>query len=233
MGGAGSDPKATDSDSQSQYLKTSFLDALAHELRGPSGVTLGALDELELSLGDAAKEHARLFAMARRGIKRVLRTADRLSRSSQLEQGGLAPLAQPVSLNTLVEQSVREAELVEGRRGVTVTVKPAASEPQVNADPEWLTAALTELCGYALRSARRSVRVEIADAADVAQVIVCDDGAATSVPRMRRFEATTDRRDAALAYPMIHDVIVAHGGELSVRPGDDTGLLSVLSLPKA
>jgi signal transduction histidine kinase len=31
--------------SQSSYLKTSFLEALAHELRGPSGVTLGALDD--------------------------------------------------------------------------------------------------------------------------------------------------------------------------------------------
>lgn len=217
--------------SQATYLKTSFLEAVAHELRGPSGVTLGALDELELALGDAAAEYASLFAMARRGVRRVLRTADRLSRSAQLELSGAAPALEVTELNGLIERSLREAELVEARRGVTANFKRAEASVLLRVDPSWLGAALAELIGYAVRSARRSVLVELQQAPERARIIVCDDGVATSVPRLRRFEPSEDRRDTGLAFPLIKEIVEAHGGELSVRAGDSAGLLCVITLP--
>ena len=218
--------------SQSTYLKTSFLEALAHELRGPSGVTLGALDELELSLGDEAKAHASLFAMARRGVRRVLRTADRLSRTAQLEQSGPALSLEPTDLNGLVERALREAEQVEGRRGVSTDFKRAGAPLFLRVDANWLGAAVAEVIGAALRSARRSVLVELQEGAEQARIIVCDDGVATTPPRLRRFEPMEDRRDTGLGFPMIKEGVDAHGGELSARGGDSGGLLVILTLPK-
>lgn len=51
---------------------------LAHDLRGSAGVILGALHELEVALGDGAREHEAMFAMARRGVARIAVTANRL-----------------------------------------------------------------------------------------------------------------------------------------------------------
>jgi len=210
--------------SQSTYLRTTFLEALAHELRGPSGVTLGALDELELALGENAAAHATLFAMARRGVRRVLRSAERLSRTAQLELPGHMLAREEVDLNKLVERSTKEAELVEARRGIKVELTLPEGKPVGRVDPSWLGAAMAELVGAALRSARRSVLVELQQSSDGFRFVVCDDGASGNLPRTRRFEPSEDRRDAGLAFPMVKEVVEAHGGELSVRNGETAGL---------
>lgn len=219
--------------SQSQYLRTTFLEALAHELRGPSGVTLGALDELELALGENAAAHATLFAMARRGVRRVLRSAERLSRTAQLELPNHVISREEVDLIKLVERSTKEAELVEARRGVKVELTLPEGKPVARVDSSWLGAAMAELVGAALRSARRSVLVELQQAGDSYRFVVCDDGAPGSLPRTRRFEPSEDRRDAGLAFPMVKEVAEAHGGELSIRNGETAGLLAVLTFPAA
>jgi two-component system sensor histidine kinase TctE len=217
--------------SQSTYLKTSFLEALAHELRGPSGVTLGALDELELALGEAAQAHASLFAMARRGVRRVLRTTDRLSRSAQLELSGFSPTLEQADLSALVERATRDAELVEARRGVKLDITRPGEPVMVRVDATWLSAAISEVVAAALRAAKRSVLVELQTSADGYRVIICDDGPIASLPRLRRFEPSDDRRDAGLAFPMVKEVIDAHRGELSLKNGETAGLLCVISLP--
>src|SRR5689334_21052599 len=104
-------------DDTSRYLRTELLERIAHELRGPAGVTLGALDELEHALDDAQRDqHKLLFAMARRGARRVLRTAERLTRTAQLEGSGIhaVPTA-PTDLRGIVKQATEDAEAVEGR----------------------------------------------------------------------------------------------------------------------
>lgn len=217
--------------SQSTYLKTSFLEALAHELRGPSGVTLGALDELELALGEAAQAHASLFAMARRGVRRVLRTTDRLSRSAQLEQSGFSPTLEEADLSALVERAAREAELVEARRGVKLEIRRPQEPVPARVDATWLAAAISEVVAAALRAAKRSVLIELQTSGDGQRVIICDDGPITSLPRVRRFEPSDDRRDAGLAFPLVKEVIEGHRGELSLKNGETAGLLCVISLP--
>src|SRR5690606_33938923 len=84
-----SDELGRDAEQESaRYVRTELLERIAHELRGPAGVTLGALDEIERVLASVEGEDARaLLLMARRGIRRILRTAERLTRTAQLEAG--------------------------------------------------------------------------------------------------------------------------------------------------
>jgi signal transduction histidine kinase len=194
---------------------------------------LGALDELELALGENAQAHAALFAMARRGVRRVLRTADRLSRTAQLEQSGPILSREATDLTSLVERATKEAELVEARRGVKLELTLPESRFTALVDPTWLGAAMSELVGAGLRSARKSVLIELQRSGDAFRFVVCDDGVAANLPRLRRFEPQDDRRDAGLAFPLAKEVADAHGGELSVRNGETAGLLSVLTFPAA
>ena len=59
------------------------LSRIAHELRGSAGVALGATSEIR---GKLPPEGEKFVAMAQRGLERVLRIADRLSRASALER---------------------------------------------------------------------------------------------------------------------------------------------------
>jgi CheY-like chemotaxis protein len=69
-----------------------YLRRLSHDIRGPLGVTLGALDELELALGADAATYASLLAMARRGARKVLQIAESMSqRSEELNRDEAAP----------------------------------------------------------------------------------------------------------------------------------------------
>ena len=111
------------------YLRTAFLERVAHELRGPAGVIHGALQELEVALAQQNGEHEVFLAMAKRGLKRILRTADRLQTTGQLERGAPQLTLSRCDLRALVQQAVSDAQTVEGRRrDVLPEVSPTARD---------------------------------------------------------------------------------------------------------
>lgn len=203
-------------ESRGDYLRTEFLERIAHELRGPAGVTLGVLDELELSLGSEVAQHRALLAMARRGALRVLRTAERLTRAGQLESGAVSFHLVRSDLRTVARRACAEACVIEGRSHVKVTEAAPELPCHASIDEGWAQAALTELVAHALRLAAREVRVEVTESA---QIIVTHDGASSEVPA-GRFERRADRRDAGLALPMVRQVADALGGQLSFEKTD-------------
>ncbi len=204
---------------RSEFVRTEFLDRVAHELRGPAGVTLGALDELELSLGEAAEAHRTLFAMARRGAFKVLRTADRLTRTAQLEAGvQFKPVA--TDLREVVKRACTEAARIEERSKVKLEIS-IPDEPHVlPLDAGWVQAAITELVSQALHLARREVSVKIIEKSNV--LITSDAVGHHASPSTQRFERRADRRDAGLAIPLAREVAHAHGGDLYIE-SNETG----------
>jgi len=221
----------------SRYLRTELLERIAHELRGPVGVTLGALDELEQALDPAVVEQNRLlFAMARRGAKRVLRTAERLTRTAQLEGASAQMLQGACDLRSIVRQAVRDAESVEGRSSLRVELTLPDDSLSVLADAGWLTVALAELVSQSIRCARKSVEVSLRADHERAVVRVTDDRSVVMDAPPVRFVHLNDRRDAALGWPMVCDVARLHGGELQTEPlhdakGSLTGYAVSLRLP--
>jgi len=216
-------------ESRADYLRTEFLERIAHELRGPAGVTLGVLDELELSLGTDVARHRALLAMARRGALRVLRTAERLTRAAQLESGAVSFCVAPADLREVVRRACADASVIEGRSHVKVTEIAPDLPCNASIDEGWAQAALTELVSHALRLAAREVRVEVTDRA---QVIVTHDGASSTEVPARRFERRADRRDAGLALPMVRQVVDALGGQLSFDTAD-LGSRALLAFKRA
>lgn len=224
-----SDPARDDT---SRYLRTELLERIAHELRGPAGVTLGALDELEHALDDAQRaQHKLLFAMARRGARRVLRTAERLTRTAQLEGSGIHAVATaPTDLRGIVKQATEEAEAVEGRSSIKVALSLPEQPCMVAVDGGWLQIALGELVAQAIRCARKQVEVQLEAVAAKVRVTVTDDRIATTELTPTRFVPLKDRRDAALGWPLICDVAEAHGGELQTEVLRDAGSTAVSGL---
>lgn len=218
------------------YLQTDFLDRVAHELRGPAGVALGALEELEHSLpAEHAETVMALLTMARRGIRRVLRTADNLHRAGQLEGQRVEWTRAPSDLHEILRSAARDAEALESRRGIRVHIEAAPEPCIVNCDAAWLGTALGELVMNAIRHAKRTASVRIVLEPDFVRIVVSDDGRGFSSEPIARFERPSERRGLGLSIPMVRDVMRAHAGELSIERSDDPempGARVVLSLPK-
>ncbi|WP_437779696.1 histidine kinase [Sorangium sp. So ce1097] len=195
-----------------------------HDVRGPAGVVAGALDELELALGgETTARNAVYFTMARRGVRRLLRLADRYTAASELARQADAPV-QSLDLEALVRQAVSEASFVYGRRQVSVALDLAPLRGFAHASS--MTAALADALMLALRAARSRVSVELAAHGDEARVVLTADGDATSVEELFQAALAPDSDpldEGALPVRVIDGVLRAHGGAARVeRAGAET-----------
>ena len=221
------------------YLQTGFLERLAHELRGPVGVTSGALDEIELAVDADAEEVRTYFLMARRGMRRVLRLAERLQRTAQLEGGKVEWTMTPLDLRALVEQAAKESELLEARRSVRVDVSCSEEVCSVAVDSPWIQFAIADLVGNAIRFARSAVSVHCAASADDVTITITDDGSGFKGTPGQRFEPPTEKRGVGLTLPLVRDVVTAHGGRLELDGARDpgakasSGAIVVVTLPRS
>jgi len=190
---------------------------VAHELRGPAGVTLGAIDELELALGASAEAHRALIAMARRGIGKVLRTAERLSRKSQLDAGRANMAPTSLDLRALVTRAREEAEQLESRRGIEVTVEASEDSWLMTLDESWTQVVLTEMISLSIRAARREVKIALKRENDRPLVVITDDGRPPAAPVQGGHASPVDRRTACLSLPVAHGAARILGAELTME----------------
>jgi signal transduction histidine kinase len=214
-----------DSKGDDAYLRTAFLERVAHELRGPAGVIHGALQELEVVLSQQQGEHEIFLAMAKRGLKRILRTADRLQNAGQLERGTPALTRVNSELSALVQQTVNDAQAIEGRKKVSVEVKVPSAPAICSLDCHWMGLALFELASNVIRHSHEHALVTVeADDAGSGYTVSFTDDARTSVEfGPARFQPTRDGRGLGLGLSMARDVIAAHGGVMHTAYGRTNG----------
>jgi signal transduction histidine kinase len=205
------------------YLRTAFLERVAHELRGPAGVIHGALQELEAALAQGSGEYEVFLAMAKRGLKRILRTADRLQTTGLLERGAPELNLGRYDLCGLVKQAVSDAQAVEGRRKISVDLELLESA-ECMVDAHWMGLALFELASNAIRHSHERVLVSIKPR-DAGGFDVCftDDARTSFEFGPARFQPTRDGRGLGLGLSLVADVVAAHGGKLHTDYGRSSG----------
>jgi len=225
-------------DDVEQYLKTTFLARIAHDIRGPAGVTQTAIEELENALGPSlAREHAALLGILKRSSRRILRVAEKLSRGSEAAQGPVLQVAS-ARIRPIVERAVRESEAIEGRRNVSVKLDFDAAFDQPGRDTalidaSWFETLVIEVVSNALKHARSSVRVLLEETADQLVLSVADDGRSGS-PKLRKlFEPSNERNGLGLSLSLAELVMRAQKGALSVGGAEGGGSTVSLRLPKA
>lgn len=227
-------------DAQVDYVRTEFLQRIAHDLRGHAGVIHGALQELEASLStEPASGQPMFFNMAKRGVKRILRMAERLQQTGQLARGGLSLTSSDCDLRVLVQQAAEDAEAIESRKKITIEIDLPGGAVAVVADSHWLSAAFFELTSNAIRNAiaRVWISVQTPDPEHVT-IVFSDDGKESNEFGPSRFKAPRDRRGLGLGLSIVQDVVAAHGGAFEIERGraangDRFGVRVTLTLPRA
>lgn len=230
-------PEQSAEDGSERFLRTEFMHRLAHDLRGHAGVIHGALQELEAALGEQASSSA-FLGMAKRGVKRILRTADRLQQTGQLERGSVLLTRAECDVRALVQQAAEEAHGVEGRKKISVELDMPGMIVPATADTHWLTSAFFELASNAIRHAQSRVRISVSTNGDQVEIEFCDDGKPVGTFGPTRFRAPRDRRGLGLGLSIVHDVAAAHGGSVQIQygradGGEPFGAKVKLSIPRS
>jgi signal transduction histidine kinase len=200
----------------SHYLRTQFLRRVAHDIASPTGITTTVLEEL-------AQESRRpeLVAMARRGLRRLLRLSEQLAFAAELEAGALSPDTTLEDVRVLTKDALDHALGIDGRRDVTAACEVPEDKLVVNVDRRLVGAALREVIGNALRLTSSRVAVDVKRTDSNVVIRVQDDGPGFSNEDLhtfgQRFTPRSTLRGLGLSLSMAKDVLAAHRGELSVE----------------
>jgi signal transduction histidine kinase len=208
--------KAPPSEEACQYATTKLLAQVAHDIRSPAGVVLNALEEVAHQ--ETPEGRLAMVAMARRGVARLLRLADRLSMVAELRQG--VAFEKPLGdLRALAERAVDQAIELQGRRNVTVEKCLGEDVPvRVPLDARWLEAAVAEVVQNGLRYARSQVRTTMRLTEKAAELLVEDDGPGfpPDFDITGAFRPRAGVNGLGLSIALAFDVCEGHGGTLRI-----------------
>ena len=173
---------------EADALKSTFLQAVSHDLRSPLAAILGLARTLERDDLNLPPEDARDLA------SRIADNAGRLDRMvadlldlERLAAGVAEPIFAPVDVGTLVRELVAGADVIAGRR-----VQMDTAPLMISADATMIERIVENLLGNAAKhtpgDSRIWARVERADGG--ALIVVEDDGPGVSADdRQRIFQA--------------------------------------------
>ena len=205
----------TNEASASSHLRTQFLRRVAHDIASPTGVTMTVLEEL-------ANESSRpeLVAMARRGLRRLLRLSEQLALAADFEAGPLSPDTTLEDVRGLVKDALAQASAIDGRRDIVTSCELPDEKLVADVDRRLVSSVLREVIGNALRLASSRVTVDVGHADGKVTVRVQDDGPGFPNEALatlgQRFTPGSTARGLGLSLSMAKDVLAAHNGTLSV-----------------
>lgn len=183
-----------------------------------------------------------LVAMARRGLKRLLRLSEQLALVADLESGSFTPDTAPEDLRSVVQTAYDNALGIDGRRDITPEISLPETRVLASVDRRLVIAIMREVIGNALRLATSRVAVEMSIAEDMAVITIHDDGSGfkdeVREALGERFTSRMSARGLGLSISMAKEVLAAHGGSLAVGlsklpPGrrGGTGAAVTLTIP--
>jgi len=229
----------------------------SHELRTPLTILRGEI-EVALRAPRDPEEYRRVLQSALQEVERLSRLAEDLLLLSRADAGALRLTAEPVELDRLVEEAIRQGEILGRERGVRVTL--AALAPLVGrGDAKLLKQLLLNLVdnavkytsagggvSLALRAAEPISKFEIrnsnlpADAGHWAEIAVQDTGPGIPAEALAhifdRFYRADEARSrevggAGLGLCIAKTIAELHGGRIEVESAMGTGSTFRVLLP--
>lgn len=221
-----------------ERARQEVLMIVSHDLRGPLSAIQVALDGL-VDESSTQEERVRYGGAVTRSVQRADRLVRDLMVAAQLEAGTLRMELSKVSSRALLEQALRDNELLATGAKVALVLGPV-EEVDLQIDRERVLQALANLVQNALRHGRGTPNVTLSArrSGEALELVTRDRGpgvAADALPRLFDpfWQGNQKRGGAGLGLAIVRGIARAHGGEVrAVRP-DDGGAEFVISLPLA
>ncbi len=223
--------------------KSTFLNAVSHDLRTPLNALMGFTDLLAESPLDA--EQRRYIALCQSAAQRLLGLIDTLLELTSLQNGQVEASRQPVALRSFLEAQLELMRRQATGKGLALAGHVDPDLPTyVETDPNRLAQVLFNLIGNAIDYTEAgSVEVAVErDSPERARITVQDTGPGISQERQQRIFEPFERGGQAerqehhgLGLAVARELARVLGGdiELDSEPGAGSTFTVTLDLPAA
>jgi two-component system cell cycle sensor histidine kinase PleC len=221
-------------------LLRQFIGDLSHDLRNPLAVMSTSVYLMNKALSDEKRQyHGDVVAAQMTHLEKVL---EDLMNISQLEKDGTVFSFRPLDLNQLVEKVVQEYQPTADAKKQTFIFTPASEVPQVMAEQQQLSRALSNVISNALSytplGGEISVQTRLEEGR--AEILILDNGIgiqSSDLPHVfehfyRADKArSTETGGAGLGLTIARRIILSHSGKIDVQSTFGGGSLVTVSLP--
>lgn len=230
-------------------MKTAFISDVSHELRTPLTVIKGTIETLEDGALDDLAGREPLLASMSRETERLIKLVNDLLVLTRADAGALNLHTVVVNLEELARSRCEVFKQAASQCQVTLRIlaNPQPSEQdsfRVSADPDRMAQVLDNLLDNAIRYSPpgSQVTVTLSREADQVTCQVADTGPGIPARHLpfifeRFYRADPARgRDAGgsgLGLSIVHDLVLAHGGNTAASSIEDQGAVITFSLPAA
>ena len=213
-----------------------FLADVVHELRTPLSVIRAQAEAIQDGVHPADEEHLAPIIDATRALEVLVEDLRALALT---DTGSLALHREPVDPRELAGDAVAAFEAQAESTGVLLSNAVAEGLPAMDADPARMRSALGNVIANAIRHTKPggSVKVNASRVGERIVVEVVDSGEgipADLLPHIfERFVRGPHSRGTGLGLAIAHDIVAAHGGDISATSTVGLGTAIRMSLPIA
>ena len=218
--------------------RSDLVATVAHELRSPLTGVKGFVQALLNRWDKLSDEQKRLM------LTTVAADSDRLSRLivelldvARIDTGRLQLYPRAVDAEVLVRRVVDSVAAGTSRQ---IDLRAAAELPEILVDPDKFTQVVTNLVENAVRHGAGTVRVSLEPLGPEADfpgvVLLVEDEGEGIAPELRRrvftkFWTARETGGSGLGLYLVHGLVRAHGGTVSIGSGAAGGARIVVALP--
>jgi len=228
----------TESARQTEQLRTTVLDSLAHAYKTPLTV-IGAASEGLSTMDDLSPEQAGLVAQIIEQTSLLNRLTTRLLKTARLQSSEMIPRAEKVTIAPLLEDVV--ASLSDQLSSFRVRVTLSRDDLSIHCDRNLLVALLTQFVDNAAKYGNSGTAVTINAAEHAAEVIFSVHGYGPVIPpsdferifdRYYRSSAASNRAPGTgIGLSIARRTAQAQGGHVWVASDVEKGTTFYASLP--
>ena len=201
-----------------QRTQTNLLSMVAHDIRAPLGVIVGAINELShQDVGELNDEQKFLLTLVRRSVERLTRLASNLVFLGRMESGRVELKKRRADLRAPVRTVADDIRRIDAGTSIDVVVEVPESPVEASVDGDRFVQVLTNLLSNAVRFAKKTVRVSLQPAGDSIELTVEDDGPGVPENAIAQIFERFSRLDApksgtGLGLAIVRGVVDAHDG---------------------
>jgi signal transduction histidine kinase len=222
-------------------LKSDMVSTVSHELKTPlTSVQMAIHLLLEEVVGPLTPKQVELLLAARQDADRILTMINDLLDLTRIEQGRVKLDLQPVLVTSLFDEAVSRLRSLAQNAGISLTTKIESDMLAVMVDRDRIEHVFDNLIVNAIQHTARggTIRVSATAAGQFVRFAVRDNGegipaeqVARIFEKFYRIPTTRHSGGAGLGLAIVHEIITAHGGQITVSSEPGQGTTFTFSLP--
>lgn len=229
--------------SESDRMKSDFMNTVTHELRTPLSGVIGFAELLKDGVaGPLNPQQTEFVSDIHASGLRLLKLVDGILEMSRLDAGGVESKPEPVDIAAVLRERVAAHRTAAEARRITMDVEAAADLGNVRLDPEALRRILDALLDNAIKFNREggAVRVSARCANGMMEIAVADTGigiAPADLPKLFQPLVQLDRAlgrqygGIGLGLALAQRLAKRLGGLIEIKSEPGAGSTFILRLP--